>query len=188
MKLLLGSQSPRRQQLLSMLDIHFRVVHIDCDEHFPADLKRGAIPMYLATAKAQAYHERLDTDEILLTADTIVWVEKYGKMLGKPSCREEAQEMLRMLSGRTHQVYTGVRLTSLKQNYTFPCRTDVSFRKLQSAEIDYYVDTYKPFDKAGAYGIQEWIGATACTAIRGSYFNVMGLPTHEVAAALKLFL
>ena len=187
MNLLLGSQSPRRQQLLSALHIPFTVVKIECEEHFPPDMQRDAIPMYLATQKALAYHERLQPDDVLLTADTIVWVERFKTMLGKPKNTKQAKEMLKMLSGRTHQVYTGVRLTALKKNATFSCKTDVTFRKLTDNEIDYYIDHFQPFDKAGAYGIQEWIGVTACTSVKGSYFNVMGLPTHEVATHLKKF-
>lgn len=187
MNLLLGSQSPRRQQLLASLGLSFTVVNIECDESFPKELMRGAIPVFLAEQKAKAYLKPLQDNEVLLTADTIVWVEKYKTMLGKPESAEQAKEMIRMLSGITHQVYTGVRLTAANRNVSFPTRTDVTFRRLTANEIDYYVDTFQPLDKAGAYGIQEWIGAAACTSIKGSYFNVMGLPTHEVWQHLKRF-
>ena len=187
MNLLLGSQSPRRQELLQMLGLPFTIVNINCEEHFPSHLKREDIPVFLSEQKADAYHRHLQEDDVLLTADTIVWVEHLQQMLGKPSSIAHAKQMIETLSGRTHQVYTGVHLRSLKKKMSFSCRTDVSFRTLTEEEIDYYVRNYHPLDKAGAYGIQEWIGAAACTSINGSYFNVMGLPTNHVWEALKEF-
>ena len=179
MKILLGSQSPRRKELLAALDIHFDIVDIHCNESYPAQLQGADIPLFIAKEKADAYRERLQADELLITADTIVWVD--GKVLGKPQDAEEAYAMLRMLSGKTHQVYTGVCLTSVNHQEAFSDCTDVCFRELTDDEIHYYVDHYHPFDKAGAYGIQEWIGYVGCTSIHGSYFNVMGLPVHRIA-------
>ena len=181
-RLLLGSKSPRRRELLKALDVDFRIVDISCNEAYPHALQGGDIPIYIAREKADAYRDMLQPDELLITADTIVWLE--GAVLGKPRDEADASRMLRMLSGNTHQVYTGVCLTTKQRQKAFADCTDVSFRKLTDAEISYYVSTYRPFDKAGAYGIQEWIGMAACTAINGSYFNVMGLPVHRVAEEL----
>lgn len=181
MHLILGSQSPRRRELLAGLDVDFTVVTIDADETYPDHLQGGDISLYIACAKAHAYANHLRPDEVLLTSDTIVWCA--DSMLGKPKDRADAVRMLHLLSGRTHQVFTGVCLMSPApefENRSFVVRTDVTFRQLTDAEIDYYVDTYQPFDKAGAYGIQEWIGYVACERLEGSYFNVMGLPTETL--------
>lgn len=179
MQLILGSKSPRRRELLAGLDIPFSVVDIDADEHCPADLQAGDIPLYISRAKAQAYAHRLSDDQLLITADTIVWCD--GQMLGKPADEADARRMLRLLSGRTHQVYTGVTLLYADgHSDSFVDATDVTFRSLTDDEIDYYVDRYRPLDKAGAYGIQEWIGYIGCTALHGSYFNVMGLPVERL--------
>lgn len=184
MKILLGSQSPRRRELLAGLDVDFRVVTIDADEHYPEGLTGGDIPHYISRAKAEAYGEPLAEDEVLLTADTIVWVpgegEKEGVMLGKPRDEEEARGMLRLLSGRMHEVYTGVTLRTREGMQTIVDKTEVWFRALAEEEIDYYVERYRPLDKAGAYGVQEWIGYVGVTKIVGSYFNVMGLPVERV--------
>ena len=184
MKILLGSQSPRRRELLTGLDVDFRVVAIDADEHYPEGLQGGEIPYFISRAKAEAYGEPLAEDEVLLTADTIVWVPgeggRGGVMLGKPKDEEEARRMLRMLSGRMHAVYTGVTLRTREGMQTITDKTEVWFRALTEEEIAYYVEKYQPLDKAGAYGVQEWIGYVGVTKIVGSYFNVMGLPVERV--------
>lgn len=184
MKILLGSQSPRRRELLAGLDVDFRVVAIDADEHYPKELQGGEIPYFISRAKAEAYGEPLAEDEVLLTADTIVWVPgeggRGGVMLGKPKDEEEARRMLRMLSGRMHAVYTGVTLRTREGMQTITDKTEVWFRALTEEEIAYYVEKYQPLDKAGAYGVQEWIGYVGVTKIVGSYFNVMGLPVERV--------
>ena len=184
MKILLGSQSPRRRELLAGLDVDFRVVAIDADEHYPEGLQGGEIPYFISRAKAEAYGEPLAEDEVLLTADTIVWVPgeggRGGVMLGKPKDEEEARRMLRMLSGRMHAVYTGVTLRTREGMQTITDKTEVWLRALTEEEIAYYVEKYQPLDKAGAYGVQEWIGYVGVTKIVGSYFNVMGLPVERV--------
>ena len=192
-QIILGSQSPRRRELLAGLDIPFTAISIDADETYPDDLQAGDIPYYISRAKARAYEPQLRLGQLLITADTIVWLE--GQMLGKPHDESEAFTMLRSLSGKTHQVYTAVTFVEKKSPVTHPQspvvlstlvdRTDVTFKELTDDEIRYYIDHYRPFDKAGAYGIQEWIGYIACTAIHGSYFNVMGFPVHLVYAELK---
>ena len=173
------------------MDIPFTAVSIDADESFPRDLKEGDIPYYISRAKARAYASQLTDSQLLITSDTIVWAD--GKMLGKPHDEAEAFAMLRSLSGKTHQVYTAVtfaeKISSLEGRsggvVTLVDKTDVTFKELTDEEIRYYIDRYKPFDKAGAYGIQEWIGYIGCTAIHGSYFNVMGFPVHLVYRELK---
>lgn len=185
MNLVLGSRSPRRRELLAGLDVPFEVADIDCDESFPAVLQAGDIPAYIARRKAEAYFPQLQAGDVLLTADTIVWVD--GRMLGKPHDAADARQMLRLLSGKTHQVFTAVCLTTLARQETVVDTTDVTFKQLTDEEIDYYIDHYRPFDKAGAYGIQEWIGYVGVTAVSGSYFNVMGFPVHRVAALLQPF-
>ena len=188
MKILLGSQSPRRRELLAGLDIAFTTVRIDADESYPAHLQAGDIPLYIAREKALAYACRLQPDELLLTADTIVWSD--GRMLGKPHDTEDAKRMLRLLSGKTHQVYTGVCFTRCDDKgkvdiSSFVDATDVTFKPLFEEEIAWYVDRFRPLDKAGAYGIQEWIGYAGVTGISGSYFNVMGFPVDKVYDHLK---
>ena len=185
MDIILGSQSPRRRELLSGMGITFRAVNIHADESFPADLKEASIPLYISRAKAEAYRSQLKPNELLITADTIVWVD--GMQLGKPADEADAIRMLRLLSGKTHQVFTGVTLTSLDKQTSFADTTDVTFRVINTDEIEHYVQIYHPLDKAGAYGIQEWIGYVACTGLRGSYFNVMGLPTEKLYEALQAF-
>jgi len=166
------------------LGIPFRVVDTEhSDEHYPLGLSGGAIAEYLAEHKSDSYSRPLETKQILLTADTIVWHE--GKELGKPENRREALEMIKTLSGDTHQVYTGVCLRSTRKRSSFFAVTDVRFSRLLQEEIEHYVDRYMPFDKAGAYGIQEWIGHIAVDKIVGSYFNVMGLPVQKVYSELK---
>lgn len=185
MHLILGSQSPRRRELLAGLDIPFTAVTIDADENYPSDLQAGDIPIYISRAKARAYGKILAEDELLLTSDTIVWCD--GQMMGKPQDEEEAKAMIRRLSGKTHQVYTGVTIRCGDVLDSFCDRTDVTFRELTEEEIDYYVRTYRPMDKAGAYGIQEWIGYVGVEKIVGSYFNVMGFPVEKVYLALKKY-
>ena len=169
------------------LDLPFTAISIDADEHYPAELQGGDIPYYISRAKARAYVSQLKEDQLLITADTIVWLD--GQMLGKPHDEADAVDMLRRLSGKTHQVYTAV--TFAPQGHeleTIVDRTDVTFKDLTDEEINYYVQKYRPFDKAGAYGVQEWIGYVACTEMKGSYFNVMGFPVHQVYKVLKQML
>jgi septum formation protein len=169
------------------LGIPFRVVGTGhTEESYPPDLSGGAIARYLAEKKSEAYSGDLGPRQLLLTADTVVW--HRDRELGKPVNREEALEMLRLLSGDTHQVYTGVCLRSARSRTSFVAGTDVTFSGLEEAEMEYYVDRFRPFDKAGAYGIQEWIGHVAVEKIVGSYFNVMGLPVQRVYCELKRFM
>ena len=183
-EILLGSASPRRRELLAGLDIPFTAISIDADESYPAELQEGDIPRFISRAKAQAYLPHLQANQLLITADTIVWLD--GQMLGKPRDEEEAFRMLRRLSGKTHQVFTAVTFAECgKEMQTVVDRTDVTFAELSDEEIHHYVNRYKPLDKAGAYGVQEWIGYIACTAMNGSYFNVMGFPTHLVYPVLR---
>lgn len=187
MEIILGSQSPRRRELMAGLDLPFSAISIDADESYPANLQAGDIPYYISRAKARAYVPELKEDQLLITADTIVWLG--GKMLGKPHDEEEAMAMLRQLSGKTHQVYTAV--TFARKGYdleTVVDKTDVTFAELTDDEIQHYIKKYRPLDKAGAYGVQEWIGYIACTEMRGSYFNVMGFPVHLVYKVLKQIL
>jgi septum formation protein len=185
-EILLASASPRRAALMEELGLPFKVVKTGhTDEKYPEGLEGGEIARFLASFKSDAYTDKLEEHQILLTADTIVWQD--GLELGKPGTREEAIAMIRSLSGRTHQVFTGVCLRSATKQTSFYVATDVSFAKLEEEEIHYYVDHFKPFDKAGAYGIQEWIGHVAVERINGSYFNVMGLPVQKVYSELKTF-
>ena len=185
MDIILGSQSPRRRELLAGMGFSFTTVNIHADESFPPELKAADIPLYISRAKAEAYKANILPDQLLITADTIVWVD--GEQLGKPVDEVDAARMLRRLSGKTHQVFTGVTLTSLAKQISFADTTDVTFRELTDEEINHYISVYKPLDKAGAYGIQEWIGYVACTGLNGSYFNVMGLPTEKLFEALQAF-
>ena len=185
MRIVLASLSPRRRELLEGLDIalELRVVE-GIDESYPEGVSMTEIPEYISRRKAEAYS--LAEDELLITADTIVYLD--GVVLGKPVDVAEAKRMLADLSGRTHHVVTGVTLRSLRRSHTFSSVTEVTFDSLSPEEIDYYVERYRPLDKAGAYGIQEWIGYTAVTQIRGSYFNVMGLPVQRLSVELRKFL
>ena len=178
MKIVLGSESPRRRALLEGMGVPFEAVSIHADESFPTGLRGGDIPLFISREKAEAYRGQLEDGQLLITADTIVWVD--GEQLGKPADAEDAKRMLRLLSGKTHQVFTGVTLTSKTRQTAFVDTTDVTFREMSEEEIAHYVEVYRPLDKAGAYGIQEWIGYVACTALNGSYFNVMGLPTERL--------
>ena len=184
--LLLASKSPRRRELLKMLDLPFRIIELkNVDESFPPELDKEKVPEYLSRLKADAYRDVINEDEILITADTVVIID--NEIVGKPKSLEDAKQMLSKLSGKTHKVVTGVTLTSTKKAVTFSTVTAVSFARLSEAEIDYYVEKYKPLDKAGAYGIQEWIGAVGVAGIDGSFYNVMGLPVHRLYNELLLF-
>lgn len=186
-RLILASNSPRRQELLAGLGIPYEVrVLNDIDESYPENLCGGEIAAYISRSKAEAYYQTMATDELIITADTIVCLD--DAVLGKPRNNSEAVEMLQMLSGRTHQVYTGVTIISMDGQTTFVSRSDVTFSILAKEEIDYYVNHYHPFDKAGAYGIQEWIGYIGVERIEGSYFNVMGLPVQRLYTELKQYL
>ena len=181
-KIVLSSNSPRRKELLDELGIDFEVRVIEgIDETYPKELSVEEVPQYIAREKARVYI--VGKDEVLLTADTVVVLG--NEIMGKPHDEADAMRMLRQLSGKTHQVITGVCLTTNEKQVTFADITDVSFADLTDEEIKYYVDNFRPLDKAGAYGIQEWIGLAGVTGIKGSYFNVVGLPVHRVYAELK---
>lgn len=183
----LASASPRRRELLKGLDIDFTVEPgKDEKEAYSEGMPHTEIPEFLARHKSESFHRELVPHEVLITADTLVFLDE--KILGKPRSSEEARQMLRALSGRTHTVTTGMALRTRDRIHTFSDTTEVDFRPLADPEIDYYIKTYRPFDKAGAYGIQEWIGYTGITAIRGSYFNVMGLPVQRLYTELCNFL
>ena len=181
-KIVLSSNSPRRKELLGELGIDFEVRVIEgIDETYPKELSVEEVPQYIAREKARVYI--VGKDEVLLTADTVVVLG--NEIMGKPHDEADAMRMLRQLSGKTHQVITGVCLTTNDKQVTFADVTDVSFADLTAEEIKFYVDNFRPLDKAGAYGIQEWIGLAGVTGIKGSYFNVVGLPVHRVYAELK---
>ena len=183
----LASASPRRRELLKGLDIAFSVEPgKDEKEAFDPGLPHTEIPAFLARHKSETFHRALAPEEVLITADTLVFLDE--KILGKPHDRAEAVAMLQELSGRTHTVTTGVALRTCTRIHTFSDTTEVDFKPLTDREIDYYVEKYRPYDKAGAYGVQEWIGYTGITAIRGSYFNVMGLPVKRLYTELCDFL
>ena len=185
--IILGSQSPRRRELMAGLDIPFTCVTIDADESYPADLKAGDIPMYISRAKARAYLDELQDNDLLITSDTIVWL--HDEMLGKPQDEAEAKAMLTCLSGQTHEVYTAVCFADKNGELeTWVDCTKVTFNTLSEEDIDYYVSKYRPLDKAGAYGVQEWIGYVGVTRMEGSYFNVMGFPICHVYERLKKYL
>lgn len=187
-KIVLGSQSPRRKELLSGLDIRFEQKAMpDIAEDYPADLDPEKVPLYLARMKAEAYRSKgmMQDSTLLITADTVVIID--GTILGKPQDREEAARMLRTLSGRTHQVVTGVCVSHRSETRAFSCSSLVTFAHLSDEEIDYYLERYRPYDKAGSYGIQEWIGYIAIQRVEGSFYNVMGLPVHLLYNELKDF-
>ena len=184
-KILLASNSPRRHELLTMLGIDFTVRVKEVDEEFPAELKKAQIAEYLAGKKAAAYLDELHADEVLLTADTIVCLDDL--VLNKPVDFSEAQAMLHSLSGRMHEVFTGVCLISSTKKEVFHDVTRVFFKNLSDDEITQYIQKYQPYDKAGAYGAQDWIGMVAIQRLEGSFYNVMGLPVHKVYAALQSF-
>lgn len=178
-KLILASNSPRRKELLAGLGVPFEVrVLQDIDEHYPENLPVNEVARYIAKEKADAYRRIVAPDELIITADTVVIVG--DEILGKPIDEADAVRMLKLLSGRTHQVTTGVCLLTAEKERCFDVTTDVTFKALTDEEIHYYVDRYRPFDKAGAYGIQEWIGYIGVTGLNGSYYNVMGLPVQRI--------
>lgn len=185
-RIILASASPRRKELLSKLDIDFtvKVLH-DVDESFPASLSVVQVPQYISRKKADAYCQEMQENDMVITADTVVAVGR--RILGKPKSAEEARVMLKLLSDRYHRVVTGVTMMTAKRTETFATVSRVRFTRLNDEEIDYYISKYKPFDKAGAYGIQEWIGMVGITELNGSYFNVMGLPVQRLYAKLKEF-
>ena len=184
--IILASNSPRRKELLAGIDIPFEVrVLDDIDESYPHDLPTKEIAGYISKKKADAYQQTMAADELIITADTIVVLGQ--EVMGKPKDAAEAHRMLRELSGKTHQVITGVCLTTKERQTCFSVETDVTFKDLTDEEIHYYVEHYRPFDKAGAYGIQEWIGYIGVTGMNGSYFNVMGLPVQRIYEALKAY-
>lgn len=185
-QLILASQSPRRKELLEGLGIPFCVRVIEgIDESFPEDLPIEGIPVYISKQKASVYAKCIAEDEVVLTADTVVVCQ--GQVLGKPKDEDDARRMLNLLSGRTHEVITGVTVKTREEEKSFSVVTEVQFKSLTPQEIDFYIRRFKPFDKAGAYGIQEWIGYIGVISIHGSYFNVMGLPVQRIYEELKTF-
>lgn len=183
-KVILASNSPRRKELLAGLDVDFEVrVLPDISEDYPEDLHVSEVPLYIAAEKADAYKTLINDNELVITADTVVVLD--DEVLGKPADDDDACHMLRKLSGRTHQVITGVCLTTAQRQSKFSVTTDVTFKELSDKEIDYYITHYHPLDKAGAYGIQEWIGYIGVTSLNGSYFNVMGLPVQRIYNEIK---
>ena len=183
-EIILASNSPRRKELLSGLDIDYVIKTLPgIDESYPEGLQKEEIPVYIARKKALAYQTSLHENSLLITADTIVWLD--GKAYGKPQDEQEAKEMLRALSGRTHEVLTGVCLADKEKEKTFCAVSKVKFAALDDEEIDYYIDRYKPYDKAGSYGVQEWIGYIGVESIEGSFYNVMGLPVRMLYKELK---
>ena len=178
-KVILASGSPRRRELMVGLGVNYEVrILPDVDESYPDTLQGEEIPLYIAKEKADAYIPMMQPDELIITADTIVWLD--GEVLGKPREREDALQMLRTMSGRTHEVFTGVCITTTDWQRSFTAQTEVRFATLSEDEIIYYVDNFKPMDKAGAYGVQEWIGFIGVENISGSYYNIMGLPVQKL--------
>jgi septum formation protein len=184
-RIILGSKSPRRVQLFQELGLPFEVIAKDVDETFPTQFRREDISMFLARKKALAFKSDVQEGGIVVTADTLVAVDDL--ILGKPSDAKDAERMLKLLSGRRHQVITGVCIMSAKKSESFFVKTDVSFKALRDTEITNYIETAKTFDKAGAYGIQEWIGMVGIEYIQGSYYNVVGLPIKELYENMMRF-
>ncbi len=186
-RIILASASPRRHSLLKGLDFDFEVIVRETEEEYPAGLKKEEIPVYLAFVKASAFDpEEFGSNVLIITADTIVWLD--GQVIGKPRNQVHAVKLLKQLSGNTHEVYTGVCLKTNKSQHCFHSCSKVSFRHLSDEEIHWYVEKYKPFDKAGAYGAQEWIGFIGIDHIEGSFYNVMGLPTQKLYVELDKLL
>lgn len=186
-RLILASASPRRRELLAACDLDFVLAErFECEEHYPAELASDRVAEYLSQLKSKAYPHALAEGEILLTADTVVIAE--GEILGKPKDDADAERMLKMLSGATHKVVTGVTLRTSTQTISFSAESLVAFRTLSEEEIRYYIERYRPHDKAGAYGIQEWIGYVAIERIEGSFYNVMGLPVQRLYVELQRLL
>lgn len=187
-RIILGSNSPRRKELLGGLDVPFTVdTATDFVEDMAPETEPALIPVHFSEGKSKGFHRELEAGEILITADTVVLAEEGSVALGKPVDRADAVRMLRLLSGKRHSVVTAVTFRDSSRIETITDTTYVDFRELTTQEIDYYIDTYRPFDKAGAYGVQEWIGYVGITGIDGSYFNVMGLPVDEVYAEIVKF-
>ena len=183
-RIILASNSPRRRELLTTLGIEFESKTLSgIDESFPSNLQGEDIPKHIASKKAEAYRTLVTSNELIITADTIVYVD--GEVLGKPKDETDARRMLHLLSGRSHEVITGVCILTKDQQQTFAVTTNVTFDTLSDEEINFYIEKYKPYDKAGAYGIQEWIGLVGVTRLEGSYFNVMGLPVQRLYKELK---
>jgi septum formation protein len=182
---ILASKSPRRQELLLSLGVNFQVITKEVEENYPDNLQMQEIPVFLAELKAKHFLKDLKENDLLITADTIVWFN--GEVLGKPENRKEAIETLQKLSGHEHQVISGVSLTSNQKQKSFYSISNVMFKKLLLSEIEYYVSEFKPYDKAGAYGIQEWIGYIGITHIEGSFYNVMGLPVQQLYTEIQNF-
>jgi septum formation protein len=183
--IILGSQSPRRKELFAGLNLPFRVEVREIDENFPTEMSAFEVPEYLAIQKAIPFKAIIEKNDLLITSDTIVLID--NQILGKPFDYKHAFEMLQLLSGRKHLVITGVCITTIDKQVTFSDRTDVFFKSLSADEIDYYLTHYQPYDKAGSYGVQEWIGYIAIEKIEGSYFNVMGLPIQRLYEELLKF-
>ncbi len=184
--IILASGSPRRRELLSSIGLEYNVRTIEgISEEYPAILTAEEVPQFISRKKAQAYRDTMNKNELIITADTVVSLD--NKILGKPQDKNEAVEMLQFLSGRTHQVITGVTIMTETREETFATTSHVTVAQLQDNEIEYYIEKYKPYDKAGAYGIQEWIGMIGVTGIEGSFFNVMGLPVQRLYTLLKTF-
>ena len=185
-QIILASKSPRRQELLRGMGMEFSILTKETDERFPSDMPLDEVPKYLSMQKSLAFaDEELPADYLLITSDTVVICE--GEILGKPKDREDAERMLQLLSGKTHHVVTGVTVRSAEKTESFAVRSNVTFADLEQDEIDYYIEHCKPFDKAGAYGIQEWIGYVGISGLEGSFYNVMGLPTRKLYQCLKVF-
>jgi septum formation protein len=184
--IILASRSPRRQQLLKEMGLNFDIDTPEYDETYPPGLTGEEIALFLSRQKAGNFKDKIAGDEIVITADTIVWCN--NEVLGKPADANEAKRMIRALSGNTHEVITGVTILSADKERTFTDTTRVSFDSMTDEEIDFYIDNFKPYDKAGAYGIQEWIGIAACSRIEGSYFNVVGLPVQKLYRELEGFI
>lgn len=184
-KLILASKSPRRQELIKGINIDFEIFTYEVDESFVADLKAEEIALFLAEKKSNAYPNTLNENEILLTADTIVWVNNH--VLNKPVDEVEAYEMLKEISGTMHEVYTAVCLRSIQKVKIFYERTEVFIKNISDDEIRYYINNFEPFDKAGSYGIQDWFGYTSVEKINGCFYNVMGLPINKLYDELKYF-
>ena len=184
--IILASKSPRRQELLRGMGVDFEILTKETDESFPSEMPLDEVPKYLSLQKSLAFKDKeLPVDYLLITSDTVVICE--GEILGKPKNREDAARMLQLLSGKTHHVVTGVTVRSAEKTVSFAVRSNVTFSDLEQDEIDYYIEHCKPYDKAGAYGIQEWIGYVGISGLEGSFYNVMGLPTRKLYQALKGF-
>ena len=184
--IILASKSPRRQELLRGMGVDFEILTKETDESFPSEMPLDEVPKYLSLQKSLAFTvDELPADYLLITSDTVVICE--GEILGKPKDREDAERMLQLLSGKTHHVVTGVTVRSAEKTESFAVRSNVTFAQLDDEEIDYYIEHCKPYDKAGAYGIQEWIGYVGISGLEGSFYNVMGLPTRKLYGVLKAF-